>query len=238
MHRVMGTWCFVQIDGLLHFITARHVIFSSGSNYKWLELLYNASSNAKKFHSLDLEKWFGEGIFNPLTRNDSVDIMICPIPLLKKDNDVEVIDIQHNNANEWQIIETDDLIYCSYQPWVTEIWKDLRVDPIIRSWMVSRVNKGKWFIYMDGFAFPWNSWSPVFIKPNTWHEHQWKFVWVISANIPYIEKAVSQKTGRVRTIFEDNTWLSIVYTMKYINKMLRSETFQKSLRKFKKHMKK
>ncbi len=198
-----------------------------------MRLLYNTSNRKKKYNSIDLEKQINEWIFTPLIRNKHKDIIICPIQHIWEDIQTNIIDIGQNHIKESQMFETNDLIYCSYHPWVTEISKDLRIDPVIRKWMLSRINDGT--IYMDWFTFPGNSGSAVYMKPTetkTW----WEFVGIISGYIPYRDIATSNQTGNTRVIFEENTGLTIVYTMKYINAMLQSKTMKQSLQKIKKHL--
>gem|GEM_PF-5165033 len=79
-------------------------------------MLYNTSDKKKKYHSINLEKQFEEGIFTPLIWNKNKDIIICPIQHLTDDIDTNIIDIKQHHVVESQIYETTDLIYCSYHP--------------------------------------------------------------------------------------------------------------------------
>ncbi len=231
VHRnVIGTGFLIKIEGIQHFITARHVLLDlhTGERKKGLGLIGSTSTQGPR---IDLDARFDKKIVTPLIRNKNVDIVICPIPMYIW-NDNEIIHIEDHHITEEEFFETNDLIYCSFHPWVTEVTKNNRVDPIIRKGMISRVNTNG-SIYMDGFAFPGNSGSPVFMKPVsscTKEDSQWgKFVWIISSYMPYQDIAVSKQTGKPRVTFEENTGISIVFTMKYINGMLRSETMKKSL---------
>ncbi|RPI80194.1 MAG: hypothetical protein EHM41_23185, partial [Chloroflexi bacterium] len=94
-------------------------------------------------------------------QNENVDIAILPFPLDPQKDDVKVVpDTMFVTVD--RIFELYDIYFLSYQPGI-EIQN--QVIPIIRSGTVSLINKDKTF-YIDGFAFPGNSGSPVFLKPS------------------------------------------------------------------------
>lgn len=238
-NNVIGTGFLIKIEWIHHFITAKHVLIDQHTWKRkwWLGLIWSTTTNSSR---IDLDEWFSKKIVTPLIWDNKVDIVICPIPMYQPD-DSDIINIEEHHLTETDFFETNDLIYCSFHPWVTELNKNNRINPLMRKWMISRVNRN-WSIYMDGFAFPWNSWSPVFMKPVsscTKEDENWgKFIWIISSYMPYQDIAVSKQTWKPRVTFEENTWISVVFTMKYINGMLRSDTMKKSLAAVQQYMKK
>ena len=98
--------------------------------------------------------------------------------------------------------------------------------------MISLINEDGSF-YIDGFAFPGNSGSPVFILTSP-AEYKVKFAGIIGSYLPYQEAAISKQTGRTRIIFEENTGLSIVWSVKFLEEIIKSKEFQQQLDKLSK----
>ena len=90
-----------------------------------------------------------------------------------------------------------------------------------------------------------NSGSPVFLKPSPIRYDDagtislggdklgGKFIGVIGEYIPYREVAISAQTGRPRIIFEENTGLSKVWSVNYLQEIISSKDFQDQLTKVK-----
>lgn len=96
----------------------------------------------------------------------------------------------------------------------------------VRSGIVSRIqdlyeSKSKDFV-IDSFVFPGNSGGPVLIKPEVSSIKGTKanmssvLIGIIKSYIPYIDRAISQQTGRPRITFEENTGLTKVEPVDYI----------------------
>ena len=137
-----------------------------------------------------------------------------------------------------KVLETYDVFFLSFQPGTENVE---RVDPIIRKGMISRINTDGTF-YIDGFAFPGNSGSPVFIKPELGRLGDkgftigsdpiaGKFIGIIGAYIPYQDYAVSMQTKKPRIMFEENTGLSQVWPVDLINEIIESVPFKDQLGK-------
>lgn len=179
------------------------------------------------------EKLNLEWIFH---RSKKVDLAILPCALELDLQDVRVIPEKLFVTVE-NLFELYDIFFLSFQPGV-EIKNE--VSPIIRTGVISRIDKDKTF-YIDGSAFPGNSGSPVFFKPSpitfreegitlSGNELGGKFIGIIGAYVPYSEYAVSLQTGKPRVIFEENTGLSLVWSVDYLKEILKSEPFKRQLR--------
>jgi len=101
------------------------------------------------------------------------------------------------------------------------------------------LNDDKTF-YIDAFAFPGNSGSPVFLKPSPIRFDEGgisigrdqlggKFVGIIGEYLPYQEIAISTQTGRPRVVFEENTGLSKVWSVTFIKQIVKADTFKQQL---------
>ena len=102
------------------------------------------------------------------------------------------------------------------------------------------INEDKTY-YIDGFAFPGNSGSPVFFKPRGFwltnkgmsmgkHPLGGKFVGMIGGYLPFTDRAVSVQTGKTRVLFEENAGLSIVWSIDYLCEIIESDSFRTQLK--------
>lgn len=98
--------------------------------------------------------------------------------------------------------------------------------PIVRSGNVAQPSGDD--IVVDAFVFPGNSGGPVIYVPpikvsgslESPYINQERLIGVVSSFIPYREQAVSQKTGRPRVIFEENTGLANVLPIAEVENLL------------------
>jgi hypothetical protein len=233
-------------QSIYHIATAKHVIFNSEKNEisdQDLFVFYNLKNGSlksvpisiiKKEHNVD---W----VFH---KNAQVDIALIPFPLDTATDDIMTIpDSIFLSADK--VLETYDVFFLSFQPNTENVE---RISPIIRKGMISRLNNDGTF-YIDGFAFPGNSGSPVFIKPEVGRlgggdkgfslgdPIAGKFIGIIGAYIPYREFAISMQTKQPRIMFEENTGLSIVWPVVLINEIIDSIPFKDQLSKILKKMK-
>jgi len=231
--KIIGTWFLLQVKGIFHLVTAKHVVEKRRQD---LHVFLNSKQfNNPKAKSLSriYTDWFNRISHN----NKNVDIAILPF-LLETDDNIEFIPDSLILDKIDDICELVDVFYTSFQPWLNSFQQDWCVNPIIRKWTISRINNNNTF-FIDWSAFPGNSWSPIFLFPTpidfseTWTVIWWpikiKLLWVMGAYIPYEDVAISQQTWRPKVIFEENTWLSLIHSAIYINEIINSDLFQKQL---------
>jgi len=230
--RFVGTGFIITIDGFFHLITAKHVVMDKSGNFldKDMQFFFNTASSEMAARGLDdLKQEKVNWIFH---QNPDVDIAIIPTQLDPKTEDIQVIPTKQFVSFD-ELIETQDVVYISYQPKTTEINK---INPVVRNGIISQLKDNKTFL-VDGFAFPGNSGSPVFIKSTSFVKTKNdvppselpKFAGIIGAYLTYEDEAISRQTGQTRVIFQENTGLSIVWSLDYLKEILSSEDFKKQL---------
>jgi hypothetical protein len=124
--------------------------------------------------------------------------------------------------------ELDDVFFLSFQPGVGI---DRRIMPVIRKGAISRINADGTLL-IDGFAFPGNSGSPVFLTPTPFH---------LGAR-GTIEVGDDGRGGRFIGIIggyvhdreETNTGLAKVWPTRLLRELLDSDAFQTQVAKLKK----
>lgn len=248
----VATGFLVNIEGIHHLVTAKHVIVNNleKENLKDTDLFifYNPKDisgdmqtrsveSLKKYQNLDL-KW----IFHP---EPKVDIAVIPFPFDEKKDDILVID-ESDFLYAQELSELLEVLFLSYQPGVVN---EKRISPIIRKGMISLIDEDKTFV-VDGFVFPGNSGSPTFLKfaPIAFSKEKdpyfinikqnlgIRLLGVVSGSIPSQEIAVSVQTGRPRMVFEDNTGLTKIWSSNYIKEIIDSEKFKSQLDRIKKYI--
>lgn len=241
----IGTGFLVYNKGVYHLITAKHVITKKKNNEfpsfdiieeeiyaffqnKTGEIIGRNISSLQKKHKL-------EWIFH---QNPYVDIAITPFHIEKTDKvkvvqTEDFIDTQH-------LFETYNVYFVSFHPSLMNL-NDF--SPIFRTGTISRINNDK-TIYLDAFAFPGNSGSPVFLIPSPirFDSNEYnvggdplgdKFIGIIGEYITYEEIAVSVQTQRPRIIFQENSGLTKIWTVNYINEILNSKEMKFQIDKLK-----
>lgn len=216
-----------------HLVTAKHVIFDNTKNEisdQDLFIFYNVKGGSMK--SIPISSVKSElGVDWCFHNKPEVDIALIPFPLDVDKDDIKTIPNSMFLSPD-KILETYDVLFLSYQPGTEYVE---RISPIIRKGMISRLNTDGTF-YIDGFAFPGNSGSPVFIKPDVGRLGEkgfelrdpiaGKFLGIIGAYVPYREMAFSAQTKQARIMFEENTGLSQVWPVVLINEIIESASFK------------
>lgn len=234
-----GTGVLIQVQDIYHLITAKHVVtkMQRELNDENMLIFFNSKEGSITFRSIeDVKNKFGVNwIFH---ENDKVDIAIIPFGLDPQKDDVLVVPDNLFQTTD-RIFETYDIFFLSYQPGIEQ----KKVSPIIRNGTISLINDDKTF-FIDAFAFPGNSGSPVFLKPSPIRFDEdsisiggdnlgGKFVGIIGAYLPYEEMAISTQTGRPRIVFEENTGLAKVWSVEFIKEITDSDMFKKQVSKIK-----
>jgi hypothetical protein len=174
-------------------------------------------------------------VFHP---DPGVDLAAIPIPLqLEGQDDVGLVpDEVHIKLADLE--ETWDVIYPTFQPGTQDVGN---VAPVLRSGMISRKNSDGTYL-IDGQAFPGNSGSPVFVKPQGMRitkkgalfggdPFALRFAGIIGAYIPYEDRAVSVQTGQTRVVFQENTGLSLVWSSDRLRELFDCPEFSAQLKR-------
>ncbi len=234
--RPSATGVFVTIEDFNFIITAKHVVFNNETSLFIDE----------KLHFFTTHKIAGQTYTNPITRikkqgnvnwifhsNKDVDIAIMPVNIDWTKADILRVPLEHLVEID-NLLELDDLYYLSYQPGLIE--KNV-VDPIMRTGSISKINKDKTY-FIDGFAFPGNSGSPVFFKTRYFKSDNpplpGSFIGIIGSHVTYQGVAISRQTKRPRITFEENTGLSKVWSVDFLKEIIKSKEFSNQFEKVRK----
>lgn len=231
-----ATGFFVVIDGINHIVTAKHVIQDENGKFIDEETIVAFNQKTGVVGGRKIGELKRHDKVNWIVHDDpDVDLAILPIRIDSTNDDVMPISDKILLESE-KIFETEEVIYVSFQPGIFSL---NQVSPVIRHGIVSRITPESPF-FIDGFSFPGNSGSPVFLKPILNKDdgkitvksdiRPGKLIGVISASIQYREEAVSIQTGITRVVFEDNTGLSMVFPMDYLKQIIESKNFQEQLK--------
>jgi hypothetical protein len=230
----IGTGFLIQVDDVFYVVTAKHVV---EKNFKDMFIFLNSKNfgvNIKPISQIikDGFSWKKHG-------NNNVDIALLPFPLATSDKS-KFIPNSLFIKNISEIQELVDLFFLSFQPGINEIKKDNSINPIIRKGVISRINHDKTF-FMDGFAFPGNSGSPVFLLPTPIKVKdnsvqiggpvEIKLAGIIGAYVPYRDEAISMQTGELRAIFTENTGIALVHSTALLHEIIESDDFQEQHKK-------
>ncbi len=246
----VGTGFLVEIESILHLVTAKHVVTFQGPkgeltnqfNDKNLFAFFNTKNGRIKYKSIsemknrDHLKW--------LTANDSlVDIAILPFDTDTITDDLRTIP-QSSFLGTNRLFETYDIYFVSYHP---DLVRPDDFNPIFRSGNISRINKDK-TILLDAFAFPGNSGSPVFLKSSSIRFDSKvmylggdplgdKFIGIIGAYIPYDDIAISVQTQKPRVVFQENSGIAVIWSIDFINDIINGEKSKEQIKYIKKSLK-
>lgn len=217
-------------------ITAKHVV--EGLKDKKAYLFYNTNNN--KIVAFDISK-IQEKYNLEWHYHTDADIALTLFPFDFKKNDIKMIP-NSLILESSKLHPLDKVFYTSYHPKI----KYSKVKPIVRSGRISLINDDKSF-YIDGFVFPGNSGSPVFFEPSVidltdgkiilgCNSKNGKLIGIVSGYLPYEDIAVSRQTKKPRVSFEENTGLSIVWSVDCIEEITKSEKFLKKISMLKKNI--
>lgn len=241
----IATGFLIQVQDVFHIVTAKHVIVNKiTGKYQDEDFLvfFDLKSGGIAARSIkELKEQYGvDWVFH---ENKEVDIAMMPFRLNPEKDDVRVIP-DNLFLTPDHVFELDDAFFLSYQPGIEQ---QKEIMPVIRSGTIGMVSPDGIF-YLDAFAFPGNSGSPVFLKPSPIRYRQdgkgisvygkgdplgGKFIGMIGDYLPYRDVAVSAQTGQPRIVFEENTGLSRVWSVIYLQEIMASKEFKEQLNKLK-----
>jgi hypothetical protein len=232
----IATGFLVQMEKVFCLVTAKHVVVETKTGKpkeEDIRIFFNSQDGGITSRSIqELRKKYNlNWIFHPT--DEAVDVAIIPFGLDLQKDDIKLIPAELFLPFD-RLFETLDVIFLSYQPGIEP---QRRISPIVRGGIISTLNADRTF-YIDAFAFPGNSGSPVFAKQSLirtggnkiiFGGTPFKFAGIIGESITYQEIAVSTQTGRPRVVFEENTGLSKVWSIDYIRDIMGSEGFRQQL---------
>lgn len=232
-----ATGFLISVGNTIHLVTAKHVVVDlETGNLKDQDLhaFFNLkdggivrSSIAEMKAHLKVRWIFHE--------NAGVDVAVMPFGVDPRKHDVRVMPdslFLHSN----KLFELYDVFFLCYQPGTEG---EGRISPVMRNGMISRVNVDR-TLYIDGFAFPGNSGSPVFLRPLPirFDEHAdscdtdplgGRLIGIIGQYLPYQQIAIMTPTSRPRVIFQENTGLSKAWSVQFIEEIFESDAFKEQL---------
>lgn len=224
-----GTGFLIQVENVFYIVTAKHVV---ERNFQNMFIFMNAKNFGVNFKPISAI--LNDGFSWKKHKDNNVDIAILPFPTAPNDK-VKFVPNNLFIQKVSDIQELVDLFFLSYQPGINEIEKDNSISPIIRKGSISRINPDKTF-FMDGFAFPGNSGSPVFLLPTPIKitdkgtqiggPVEIKLAGIIGAYVPYKDEAISKQTGEIRAIFTENTGLALVHSTALLQEIIDDTDFQ------------
>lgn len=232
--KFFATGFLVETKSYFHLVTAKHVVVDPRTG-KPIDSGMSAFFNSKDGHirNIPIELIKNELKVNWIFhKNKKADIAIIPFGLDPQKDDVRVISEELFLTTD-RLFELYDVFFLSYQPGIES---QRRIAPVLRKGTISLLNDDNTF-YIDAFAFPGNSGSPVFLKPSPIRFDKegisiggdplgGKFIGIIGEYIPYQEFAISEQTGRPRVMFEENTGISRVWSVTFLNEILQSNEFK------------
>jgi len=227
-----ATGFIVGIKNVLHLVIAKHAIYNIKFD-KFVDenvfVFLNSKSGTLVAHSIkNLKEELGVNwVFHA---NKEVDIAIIPFPFDQENEIIKAIPDGLFLPTSYQLHEALDVFFVSFQPGTEDTRK---ISPIVRTGTISLMNEDDTF-YIDAATFPGNSGSPVFTKPGDFISGPGdllnimarnNFIGVVGKYVPYIEKAVSDQTGDVRVVFQENTGLSMIWHVSFISEIINTKKF-------------
>lgn len=235
-YRAVATGFFIYSvkDSIPFLVTAKHVVAQTidlkGTTQKMdyvldhdLYVCYNTEQGKIRIESIAEERK-QQGTEWIMHHRPEVDVAI--LPYLYHFDDAAIWPIpDFGFLRNSDLHELLDLFSVSFQPDLNDVEK--QVNPIIRKGSVSLLQKNGSLI-VDGTFYPGNSGSPVFRQPfwglvkgkSTPVRINTKFVGVVGSYIIFRDIALSDRTGKPRMTFEENSGLAVIWPADVILEIL------------------
>lgn len=229
-----ATAFLLNIKNIYHIVTAKHAVHDKDTDRLTDENMYvffnsiQGETSGRRLKDIK-QKYNINWIFH---EDREVDVAIMPFGLDVSNDDIRVIPESLFQGAD-QLHETFEIYFMSYQPGI--VFKK-KISPIVRTGMISLMNEDKTF-YIDAPAFPGNSGGPVFLKPSLLFGKKittiggGKLVGIIGEYLPYEDRAYSRQTKKLRVVFEENTDLSRVWGVSFLNDIIASKEFKDQMAK-------
>jgi len=236
-----ATGFLIRVQNVFHLVTAKHVVINRQTGKtrdEGLLVFFNSKEGATATLSVkELKKQYGmEWVFH---KDKEVDIAVIPLMINPFRDDVRGVPDSFFLTLD-DVLEFYDVFFLSCEPGI-EFKK--KITPVIRNGMVGTINKDNTF-YIDAVSFPWNSGSPVFLKPSPIRYRKGskgisvygkgdplggKFIGMIGETVPYKAVTGSDQTVSRNDGFEGTTGLSRVWAVVFIQEILKSDEFKRQL---------
>lgn len=246
--KIIGTGFIVTVGGYHHLLTSKHAVVKVENGR-----LTNQLNDIGLI--IFIHDKFGNVIGRPISEakalgmqwifhnDDNVDIALIPFATNKELDDYTSFGIENFITTE-DLYETYEVVFVSYQK---NISQRNNLSPIFRTGMISTINIDKTF-YIDGDAFPGNSGSPVFLKTSLLRYSKegkastnlgsdtlaWKIIGIVSGYEYQSRPAKSDQPMAQNIFFEENTGLTKIWSVDYLNEIIESTKFQEQISKIKK----
>lgn len=228
-----GTGVLLNYKNVFFLVTCKHVVLKTdGTPYKNLHATINkldGSSSRKNIESIQAQfklRWFFHD-------NPQVDLAISPIAIDLTIDDIKFIG--EDLFEEFQNIPLGDDVFFLGYPLGLGIQNVPKLSPLLRVGVIALKNNDSTFL-LDANIYPGSSGSPVFYKPvlaqkdgvltNVGTTRPLKFLGLVNNNLNSQEEAISKKTGRTRTIFEENAGLGTVQSATLLKEILEYSVVQ------------
>lgn len=234
-YQQIGTGVLVNFQGIIHLVTAKHVVLSTDGREREDLSLYittdNSTTEIRPLKSLLNQlsiKWI-------YSEDDKSDIAVLPCPIRHGD---PLICIDENQfAESSMLCDLVPIVFVTYDPRIQVLQNPLR--PMYRQGCISYVFDEE-HILLDGTTYPGNSGSPVYILPNegNFAEHVFKIypdnpggrlLGIVSSYVFYQDIAISPQTKRPRITFEENSSLTNVCSVIQLLRILSSNDSRKQI---------
>ena len=238
---LVGTGFLIIVKNVFHLVTARHVIFDEKGNERNLKVFCNTKGGGMIAFDFQFVKNKLKELYNLNPEwiiEEGIDITVLPFVANLGEMDCKFIP-EESFLDINELYETLDVFYISFQPGLTQPSREKKISPIIRRGTISKIENEKVF-WIDGFAFPGNSGSPVFVLPSVIRRKNGgfiigkddiggRFIGIITNSLINRDPAISTQTREIRVIFNENTGLSRVYSGECLKRLISSEKFQLQL---------
>jgi hypothetical protein len=230
-----ATAFIIAIDDIQYLVTAKHAVTDrrtkqiSDEGKKVYFNLKTGEYSARSFEEIK-NSHNVEWITHP---DHDVDIAMIPFGMNVATDDIFRIP-KNLFAPIEKLYETCPVMFLSFQP---DIPTGKRISPVFRSGIISTINDDRTF-YIDAAAFPGNSGGPLYVRPSPFYYDESSqltiganplngfFIGVIGEAVQYSDIAVSQETGKYRVLFQENTGLSKVWSVAFIDEIIASQPFK------------
>jgi len=240
-----GSGFLLDVDGITHLVTAKHVVKESiqlnlNSNITNDSLCAFYTKKDGTVGEMPLkemqEKFQSQWIFHT---NPEVDIAMLPCEFETSLDSVYIIQMKELIETK-DLLELDPIFFVSYYP-VLSSYSD--INPLFRSGIISKKCKDSTLL-IDALAFPGNSGSPTFLSyviedygtnedVSLGFSKRKGLIGVVTDYIPYRDVAISKQTKHTRVIFEENSGIAIVWPSDFLLEISKQENMIQQIHRIK-----